>query len=181
MEAFVEEHGAKLVIAIAAAAAAFLLKLGRDFVVDKSRQCADRRRLYPPRRRGVGPSRHTAGRVEPEEAPADRETAHPHQEHPAGGARARRRAVHVLHPLFPARQSHRCRGSRFPRLPGQSDDRRGGEVRAERSNHPRARRGLPERVRAAAIRREKKGPPLVHIQPAGRRGLRRRTGSPERP
>ena len=40
MEAFVEEHGAKLVIAIAAAAAAFLLKLGRDFVVDKSRQAA---------------------------------------------------------------------------------------------------------------------------------------------
>lgn len=40
MEPFVNEHGAKLAIAIAAAAVAFLLKLGRDFVVDKSRQAA---------------------------------------------------------------------------------------------------------------------------------------------
>ena len=106
MDAFVEEHGAKLAIAVAAAAAAFLLKLGRDFVTDKSRQAASVRIVAVYIRRaveGVGPSRHTAGRVEPEEAPADRETARPYREHPAGGPRARRGAVYVLHPLFPAR------------------------------------------------------------------------------
>ena len=40
MELFVNEYGAELVIAIAAAAVAFLLKLGRDFVIDKNRQAA---------------------------------------------------------------------------------------------------------------------------------------------
>lgn len=40
MEAFLEKHGAAIVVAIAAAAIAFLLKLCRDFIVDKSRQAA---------------------------------------------------------------------------------------------------------------------------------------------
>ncbi len=40
MEAFLKEHGLKIALAITAPAVAFLLKLGRDFVVDKSREAA---------------------------------------------------------------------------------------------------------------------------------------------
>ena len=43
MGAFLEKHGLVIALAIAAPAVAFLLKLGRDFVVDKSREAASLR------------------------------------------------------------------------------------------------------------------------------------------